>query len=377
MKNSHPILENLRKLDIESIRTINEKFQTHKKTNDPRDINTIVTDNERAVIWSVLRFLIAVEETYTKATELYIDQFGVDGELKGADPVGSILFVNLNELRMSASRVTNADLKALGDIEVLLKKTETHNRDTTSRSNQDKEHSPAFALTILQSLFTQAIKEEQEEIKNDILKAVKIAPTFLSEDSSLNDRLIAADAALAQHLIEEDAADSSLIQMQEIDPDNTYHPAPEDTEGLPTLSRLADQLMKDAECREKDFPEEKRIAARLRLTINLQRAQPRPRKEFNEKLKSQLEKAQPVFSRHRNSLALRILGRIAAVAGIVIASVVPGGAVASTIAQAVSDGLQYKKTGRLGLFDLSEKTAAQGTVSKLGSEHDATMSQKP
>ena len=73
------------------------------------------------------------------------------------------------------------------------------------------------------------------------------------------------------------------------------------------LSKLANQLIADAERRKTAFPEEHLLAAQIRLAINQQCIAPIERQKFTTNIAPLLEQAHNHFNRHRHHVGLRIL----------------------------------------------------------------------
>lgn len=104
-------------------------------------------------------------------------------------------------------------------------------------------------------------------------------------------------------------------------------------EKLDALATLADQLVINAEIRKNTYPRERIVAARLRLSINMQRMHPIDQNDFLAKLKPQLKKAKAcfkssrsrwtVFGRRMSALgiigsAVAVLAGLGAIAGVAV-----------------------------------------------------------
>ena len=187
-------------------------------------------------------------------------------------------------------------------------------------------------------------------------RAFGINPSKLEQN--LNDLVIDTDVQIANQLRKNQGQRSGSVNEE----------TPPDYRTLKNLSRLADQLVADAARRVKNHPEERLMAARIRLSINHQRSQQPPvtKELFLEKLEQHLKNAGPMFNRHRDPRGLRIIKNILTAIGILCTSMIsPSTAIANSY---VTSGQQVRLFNKAPTVNLLKKALETETEQgKVGS----------
>jgi len=331
-------------------------------------------------ISAVLAFLRRAKLTYNDIT---LEAMRSNpSQLSDSDGVSSIYTANFDYLQESGDLITKCDFDTIARI-----------HSTLERESQKEELSlttgeVGATLTTIEAIFTLYGRDNHPHIiaaLDEILDALNAFPNsftleknaieklkerFISSENikdieikdtlqrfnvnSIEELYIRVDHWISEKLPTAKSANNKAIELNALRKASSSS----STQQLDTLAQLADQLVQDAERRANTFPEERIIAARIRLTINTQRKSPVAKEAFLKKLRPQLETARAHFSRHRTSFAIRVLQKIAAVIVIIATGITPG--------LAVKCAYSYKTTGKIRLF--SNATKAKDTVDKLGEQ---------
>jgi len=292
----YTILEELRALDIDGIKDraqegalVGRFLRNAEKTFKKISTEAVKKDQERytnstpadkILESNVAQMLdseaVVTQDDFTKIEKICRDTAGVSEYDYKASTINCIFLVY-------AQAIVDEALGALNCF------TSDFNGEKTN-INKLKGHYTGKALAIKKD----TNKKLTEEI-NQLFRTLKI--------DTLGDLIPKVDQMIAEKLTEPSDSEHAGENQS---PSN---------KNLDALAKLADQLVINAEIRKNTYPRERIVAARLRLSINMQRIRPIERTVFLAKLKPQLKKAKACFKSSRSRWT--VFGRRMSTLGII------------------------------------------------------------